>query len=79
MPSKSELNPPPEFPTKTAAVRSLEQERDSKLTAEEELDEGLEDTFPASDPISITGSAIPGGPAKPGRAKSVTGRKNRNP
>ncbi|KQV83798.1 hypothetical protein [Rhizobium sp. Root1220] len=25
---------------------------------EEELDEGLEDTFPASDPVSVTGSSI---------------------
>jgi hypothetical protein len=26
---------------------------------EEQLEEGLEDTFPASDPVSITGSTIP--------------------
>lgn len=31
---------------------------------EEELEEGLEDTFPASDPPSITSTAIPGAPAK---------------
>jgi hypothetical protein len=28
---------------------------------EEQLDQGLEDTFPASDPVSITSSAIPTG------------------
>ncbi|ASY66149.1 hypothetical protein SJ05684_b51670 (plasmid) [Sinorhizobium sojae CCBAU 05684] len=28
---------------------------------EEQLEEGLEDTFPASDPVSITGSTIPRG------------------
>ena len=28
---------------------------------EEQLEEGLEDTFPASDPVSITSSAIPKG------------------
>lgn len=27
---------------------------------ERQLDEGLEDTFPASDPVSVTSSAIPG-------------------
>jgi hypothetical protein len=32
---------------------------------QEELDEGLEDSFPASDPPSVTSTAIPGGPAKP--------------
>ena len=30
-----------------------------------ELDEALEDSFPASDPISVTSTAIPGAPAKP--------------
>jgi hypothetical protein len=41
----------------------------------EELEEGLEDTFPASDPVSVTSSAIPGGPKIPGQAKKVAGRK----
>jgi hypothetical protein len=59
---------------KTSAVKSLEKERRAEI-AEEELEEGLEDTFPASDPVSVTSSAIPGGPAKPGKAKSVKGRK----
>jgi len=31
---------------------------------EEQLDEGLEGTFPASDPVSATGSTISRGPAK---------------
>jgi hypothetical protein len=31
---------------------------------QEELDEGLEDTFPASDPVSVTSTAIPGSPRK---------------
>lgn len=49
------------------AVRSLERERkkQSKVSTEEELEEGLEDTFPASDPVSVTGSSISGKPAKP--------------
>jgi len=29
-----------------------------------ELDEGLEGSFPASDPVSVTSTVIPGGPAK---------------
>jgi hypothetical protein len=29
---------------------------------QEELDEGLEDTFPASDPPAVTSTAIPGRP-----------------
>lgn len=33
-------------------------------TLEEQLDEGLEDSFPASDPVSVTTTAISGG-AKP--------------
>lgn len=31
-------------------------------TLEEQLQEGLEDTFPASDPISVTSTVISGGP-----------------
>ena len=29
-----------------------------------ELDEGLEDSFPASDPVSVTSTVIAGSPAK---------------
>ena len=76
MPSKSAPKSPMK---KTPAVRSLEHEQHEASSAEEELEEGLEDTFPASDPVSITSSAIPGGPARPGKAKTVAGRKNRNP
>jgi len=60
--------------SKTSAVRSLEQERRTRDETEE-LEEGLEDTFPASDPVSVTSSAIPGGPKIPGQAKKVAGRK----
>ncbi len=67
--------------SKTSAVRSLEKEQreETPSTPEEELEEGLEGTFPASDPVSITGTAIPGAPAKPGKAKTVPGRKSRKP
>ncbi|MER9305207.1 hypothetical protein NKJ06_13160 [Mesorhizobium sp. M0293] len=71
-------NSAPKSPVKkTSAVRSLEQERHEAPSAEEELEEGLEDTFPASDPVSITGSSISGAPATPGQAKTVPGRKKR--
>jgi len=49
---------------KSPAVRSLEREQRRQKDKEEELDEGLEDTFPASDPVSVTSTSIPGGPKK---------------
>lgn len=55
---------------KSPAVRSLEREQkrqhlgSAAEEAEAELEEGLEDSFPASDPVSVTSSAIPGGPKK---------------
>jgi hypothetical protein len=73
MPSKSA----PKSPRKSAAVRSFEHEQHHEVSAEDELEEGLEDTFPASDPVSITATAIPGAPARPGKAKTVPGRKTR--
>ncbi|MET3583742.1 hypothetical protein ABID19_006807 [Mesorhizobium robiniae] len=74
MPSKSAPNPPVQ---KTPAVRSLEHEQHEGSNVEEELEEGLEDTFPASDPVSITGTSISGAPARPGKAKIVAGMKKR--
>ena len=59
----------PAKPRKSAADRSLEHERAKDANSEQELEEGLEDTFPASDPVSVTSSCIPGGPAKPGKPK----------
>ena len=53
---------------KSPAVKSLEREKRRQKhgadVREEELEEGLEDTFPASDPVSVTSSSIPGGPKK---------------
>lgn len=45
------------------AVQSLRSERaaQSASTLEEQLEDGLEETFPASDPVSATGSTIAGG------------------
>lgn len=36
-------------------------DRPDRATLEEQLNEGLEDSFPASDPVSVTVSTIPGG------------------
>ena len=74
MPSKPAPRPPVK---KTPAVRSFEHEQREESSIEEELEEGLEDTFPASDPVSITGTSIPGAPARPGKAKVVAGMKKR--
>ena len=53
---------------KSPAVKSLEREKSKQKQSvdlrEEELEEGLEDTFPASDPVSITSSTHSGGPKK---------------
>ncbi len=58
----------PSDASKSPAVQSLEREkRAQKRQAdlrEEELEEGLEDTFPASDPVAVTTSTVPGGPKK---------------
>ena len=48
----------------TAATRSLEAERARSAAAGDELEEGLEDTFPASDPVSATSTVTPGAPPK---------------
>lgn len=48
-------------PKGTPATRSLDKER-ARADAEEALDEGLEDTFPASDPVSVTGTSTSGAP-----------------
>ena len=53
----------------TPAVKSLRQEqaatrRKTPEQLEEQLDEGLKDTFPASDPVSPTVTTIPGQPKK---------------
>lgn len=66
-------NKTPDSPKKSPAVKSLEREQSKqkretkKQIVEGELEEGLEDTFPASDPVSVTSSTRPGGPKKPGR------------
>ncbi|UWU13230.1 hypothetical protein N2599_13860 [Rhizobium sullae] len=42
----------------TMSVKLSARASHDRLTLEEQLDEGLEDTFPASDPVSVTGTTI---------------------
>jgi hypothetical protein len=49
---------------KSAAARSQEREQRERRDREEELVEGLEGTFPASDPVSATGSTTSGAPER---------------
>ena len=53
---------------KTSAVRSFEHERHGEHDAEEELEEGLEDTFPASDPVAVTNTSMLDAPKCTGRS-----------
>ena len=46
------------------AERTLEAFLDRELEMMAAVEEGLEDSFPASDPVSVTSSSIPGGPKK---------------
>lgn len=71
--AKPSITAPSTRKVKTSAVRSLEKEQKGETTStmEEELEEGLEGTFPASDPISIVSTSIPG---KPKRRKADTSR-----
>jgi hypothetical protein len=48
------------------AARSA-RERNDAAELEEQLEEGLEDTFPASDPVSTTTTSIPTGTTPPPR------------
>ncbi len=55
-------------PNKSPAVKSLEREKQKHAEMnEEELEEGLEDTFPASDPVSVTSTSVPGAPKGSGK------------
>ncbi len=55
--SKADARKPP----KSGRPDQTQEDRDR---LEEELEEGLEDSFPGSDPVSVTSTAIPGSPGK---------------
>ncbi|HEY4192834.1 MAG TPA: hypothetical protein VGM46_09340 [Mesorhizobium sp.] len=61
--------------SKTSAVRSFEKEQrdETAVTLEEELEVGLEGTFPASDPVSVVSTSIPGKPKR--REPKASGQK----
>lgn len=63
----------PDNANKSPAVESLKQEqaRQRERTAKGELDKGLEDTFPASDPVSMTITSIPSGRTDADKAERV--------
>jgi hypothetical protein len=54
--------PAPEVKQTRPAKRRTEGRAEDKATLEEQLQEGLEDTFPGSDPVSVIVTAIPGRP-----------------
>ncbi|MBW9118124.1 hypothetical protein JNB88_31410 [Rhizobium cauense] len=59
-------------PNQSPAVQSLKKEEaDQRRRAKSELDKGLQDTFPASDPISITSTAVSAGRADASEAERV--------
>jgi hypothetical protein len=63
----------PEETKKSPAVQAYEddkaRQRDRK--ADDDLDKGLEDSFPASDPVSMTRSSVPAGRIDTGTAERV--------
>ena len=50
---------------KNKATEQSARAKGDKGNLEEQLNEGLEDTFPASDPVATTTTAIPAGTPKP--------------
>lgn len=58
---------------KSPAVKSMEQEQAAsrKQDRKGELDKGLEDTFPASDPVSTTVTTVSSGRADTEEAERV--------
>lgn len=51
-------------PAETPATRSLRAEQRAQASQDDELEEGLEDTFPASDPVSATSTVTTGAPTR---------------
>lgn len=54
----------PQPNTPSPAVSSLHEEQARQRTAPSELDEGLDETFPASDPVSMTSTTTAGTPGE---------------
>ncbi|CAD7039579.1 hypothetical protein REJC140_00768 [Pseudorhizobium endolithicum] len=52
-------------PEEEKGVTPSARKREDRAALEEELEEGLEDTFPASDPVATTTTSIPAGTPPP--------------
>jgi hypothetical protein len=57
------------------AVQSLRREQNDVSPDKSRLQEGLEETFPGSDPVSATVTTIPAGRADPAAASKVRAEK----
>ena len=55
------------MPHKGQRTTPSAREKDDAANLEEQLEEGLEDTFPASDPVATTVMSIPAGTPPPPR------------
>jgi hypothetical protein len=58
-------------PTSSPAVQSLKIEQERQFAGKGDLDKALENTFPASDPVSMTVTSIPAGRTDTGEADRV--------
>lgn len=75
MPSMPMQGPGRMRPKRERRARRSDQRPKDQHVLQEELDEGLEDSFPASDPVSVTSTTISGAPVATGAAKNG-GRKS---
>ncbi|SFB18314.1 hypothetical protein SAMN03159496_02207 [Rhizobium sp. NFR07] len=57
--------PNPDHDRKTKNTEESARTKGRKAELDEQLNEGLEETFPASDPVSTTTTSIPAGTPKP--------------
>lgn len=65
MPLSSEPGPGAMLPKRERRARRSDDRPKDQQVLQQELDEGLEDSFPASDPVSVTSTTISGGPVEP--------------
>lgn len=62
------------------AVKSMRKEQaEQKRRPPGELEQGLEQTFPASDPVSVTRSSIPTGRVDPDKAAEIDAAESEQP
>ena len=67
---KNKGAPKPEKDQDKKTVQRSARERHEASELEEQLDEGLESSFPASDPVAATTSSIPTGRSDPTKNES---------